>query len=70
MPFSNPRSDTDHSETEYDCGLVTGAVFLDQHKAFDTLDHSLLVRKPKSLGSQDSPWNGFRLLNELCVAIL
>ena len=33
-----------------DTGQLTGAVFLDLAKAFDTMDHKLLVRKMMSIG--------------------
>jgi len=33
-----------------DKGYVTGAVFLDLCKAFDTIDHLLLINKLKGLG--------------------
>ena len=33
-----------------DCGLLVGVLFLDVSKAFDTVDHRLLVKKLSSLG--------------------
>ena len=35
-----------------DNGFVTAAVFVDLTKAFDTMKHSLLIKKLKALGSQ------------------
>ena len=41
---------TDQILESMDKGRVTGAVFLDLRKAFDTVDHLILVNKLKSLG--------------------
>ena len=41
---------TDQILESLDKGCVTGAVFLDLRKAFDTVDHLILVNKLKSLG--------------------
>ena len=41
---------TDQILESMDKGCVTGAVFLDLRKAFDTVDHLILVNKLKSLG--------------------
>ena len=41
---------TDQILESMDKGYVTGAVFLDLRKAFDTIDHLLLINKLKGLG--------------------
>ena len=41
---------TDQILESMDKGYVTGAVFLDLRKAFDTVDHVLLINKLKGLG--------------------
>jgi len=43
-----------------DNGLVTGAVFLDLSKAFDTVDHQLLLKKLKSLGLNNNSMDWFK----------
>ena len=43
-----------------DKGCVTGTVFLDLRKAFDTVDHLLLLNKLKSLGVAGKSLEWFR----------
>ena len=43
-----------------DNGMLTGAVFLDPFKAFDTVDHSLLLTKLKQIGASDNATGWFR----------
>ena len=49
---------TDQVLESMDKGCVTGTVFLDLRKAFDTVDHLLLINKLKSLGvaGKSSEW--------------
>ena len=41
-------------------GMLTGAVFLDLSKAFDTVDHGLLLEKLKQIGACDNVVGWFR----------
>ena len=43
-----------------DNGLVTASIFLDFSKAFDTVDHVILLRKLKSIGLDDNSLNWFK----------
>ena len=43
-----------------DQGLLTGGVFVDQSKAFDSVDHVLLVNKLMSYGLSNTELNWFR----------
>ena len=50
---------TDNILDNADSGLVTASVFLDFSKAFDTVDHAILLRKLKSVGLDDNSLSSF-----------
>lgn len=43
-----------------DNGFITGAVFLDLSKAFDTVDHQILLKKPHCLGQNNNSMEWFK----------
>ena len=43
-----------------DLGLLTGAVFIDLCKAFDSVDHDILISKRESYGLKDIELDWFR----------
>ncbi len=50
---------TDNILENADNGLITASVFLDFSKAFDTVDHAILLRKLKSVGLDNNSLNWF-----------
>ena len=51
---------TDNVLLNMDSGRLTGAVFLDLSKAFDTVDHNLLLHKLKAVGLSEVTVNWFQ----------
>ena len=51
---------TDRVLEKLDNGMLTGAVFLDLSKAFDTVNRSLLLTKLKPIGASDNVTRWFR----------
>ena len=51
---------TDNIFLHMDSGRLTGAVFLDLSKAFDTVDHNLLLHKLKSVDLSEVTVNWFQ----------
>ena len=51
---------TDYIKSEQDKGNYTGMVLLDLQKAFDTVDHSILLSKLKAIGLLKPAVNWFR----------
>lgn len=43
-----------------DEGLLTGAVFIDLRKAFDYVNHDLLIKKLESYGFKNNELNWFK----------
>lgn len=43
-----------------DEGLLTGAVFIDLRKAFNSVDHDLLIEKLESYGFKNNELNWFK----------
>ena len=55
---------TDNILQNMDAGSFTGAVFLDLSKAFDTVDHPLLLQKLTNIGLTTSTTQWFRYLDK------
>ena len=62
---------TDHLLNNIDCGLITGAIFLDLKKAFDVISHEILLLKMPYYGinSVELDWFSSYLTNrQQCVS--
>ena len=51
---------SDYIRRGMDLGFLTGAVFIDLRKAFDSVDHELLISKLESYGLRDIELDWFR----------
>ena len=51
---------SDYIRSGIDIGLLTGAVFIDLRKAFDSVDHEIPVSKLESYGLKDIELDWFR----------
>ena len=51
---------TDYVKQEMSCGRLVGMVCIDLKKAFDTVDHTILLDKLRLIGVSDSSLNWFR----------
>ena len=51
---------TDYIRRGLDLGLLTGVVFIDLHKAFDSVNHEILFSKLESFGLKDIDLDWFR----------
>ena len=53
---------TDKINTRFEKGLFTGMVLIDLQKAFDTIDHQILLKKMKYLGFSKNTITWFKSL--------
>ena len=51
---------SDYIRSGIDIGLLTGAVFIDLRKAFDSVDHEIPISKLESYGLKDIELDWFR----------